>query len=416
MREDLNTVPDESPQRLPRQALPVVWAALALTASLTIGVFIAAIPARYTQALRTCAGSNCVGQVTYLIGLDVVTALVWTTLAVVIFLRRPGDRMGLFSALTFITFGVARFPNTTLALTAAQPEWALVVEVLRFLGSACLSVYAFVFPDGRFYPSLTRWITAGWILIQVPEFFLTSSLASEEHWPDWLRFAGFLGFVALVIAAQMWRYVRVATASQQRQARWAALGLSAALACYLTLEFGYPALLAMRLVPATLSQLTQTSLITLTFLLAPVSVAYSMMRHQLFDVDILINRTVVYGLTTLGVATLYFASITGLQALLGRFVGVHSASPLIIVVSTLLIAFVVQPIRRALQRAVDRRFYRRKYDADATIRTFAASLLHDVDLADLRGRLLDVAHETMQPSHVSLWLRPPTRDNARSGV
>ncbi len=414
MRVDLTAESRESPHRLPRRALPVIWAVLAITASVTVGVFIAAIPARYSQALHMCAGGGCDGQAIYLVALDIVTALGWTTLAAVIFLRRPGDRIGLFSALTFITFGVARFPDTTLALSTTHPNWAIAVEGLRFLGSACLSVYVFVFPDGHFHPSMTRWIAAGWILIQVPEFFLTSSLASESRWPDWLRFVGFLGFVAIVIAAQAWRYVRVATASERRQARWAALGLSVALTCYLLPEFGYPTLINTRLTPVAMSSLTQSTLITLTFLLVPVSVAYSMARHQLFDVDILINRTVVYGLTTLGVATLYFASITALQSLIGMFAGMRGTSPLIIVVSTLLIAFLFQPIRRTLQRAVDRRFYRRKYNADAAVRSFADSLLHEIDLADLRGRLLDITHETMQPSHASLWLRPPTRDQARS--
>ncbi len=415
MRLDLSEISGELPHRLPRRVLPVVWAALAVIAGGTVGVFIAAIPARYTQALHMCAGGSCEGQAIYLVGLDIITALTWTVLALVIFIRRPGDRIGLFSALTFITFGVARFPDTPLAL-AAQPEWALAVESLRFLGSACLSVYAFVFPDGRFRPSVTRWIAIGWIILQIPEFFMTSSLASEAQWPEGLRFIGFLGFVAVVIAAQVWRYVRVATASQRRQTRWAALGLSLALACYLVLEFGYPVLVATRLAPAILSPLARSSLISLTFLLAPASVAYAMMRNQLFDVDVLINRTLVYGLTTLGVALLYFACVPALQSLFGVFVGIHSTSPLIIVVSTLLIAALFQPIRRALQRTVDRRFYRRKYDADATIRTFAASLLHDIDLTDLRRRLLDIAHETMQPSHASLWLRPPTQDNARPWV
>lgn len=414
MHMDFTARSAEAPHRLPRRALPILWAALAAVASCTVGVFIAAVPARYTQALRMCAGGGCEGQAAYLVGLDMVTALTWTALALVIFLRRPGDRIGLFSALTFVTFGVARFPDTPLALTATHSEWTLAVEGLRFLGSACLSIYAFVFPDGHFHPSVTRWIAAGWIILQIPEFFMTSSLANEAQWPGWLRFLGFLGFVALVIAAQTWRYVRVATTSQRRQTRWAALGLSLALMCYLVLEFGYPVLVATRLAPVMMSPMARNSLISLTFLLAPVSVAYAMMRHQLFDVDALINRTLVYGLTTLGVAVLYFACVAALQSLFGVFVGEHSASPLVIVVSTLLIAAMFQPIRRALQRAVDRRFYRRKYDADATIRSFAARLLHDIDLADLHRQLLDVAHETMQPSHASLWLRPPTRDNARS--
>src|SRR6185437_13441846 len=128
---------DVAPPRRMR-ALPLLWLALLAIAACTVGVFIAAMPLRYAQEMRACAGTHCDATAAYLVALDAFTALVWLALALVVFWRRPGDRVGMFTALTLLTFGVGRFPDTPLALSAAYPQWSLPVAALRFLGSACL--------------------------------------------------------------------------------------------------------------------------------------------------------------------------------------------------------------------------------------------------------------------------------------
>ncbi|HEY8323104.1 MAG TPA: hypothetical protein VIG77_01340 [Ktedonobacterales bacterium] len=397
---------DDVTPRRPFRALPLIWVALLIFALCVVGVFIAAAPLRYLQLLRACAGPECAATSAYFVALDAFTALVWLALAATVFWRRPGDRMGIFTALTFLTFGVGRFPDTPLALTTL-PGWWLPVEALRFLGSACLSIFVFIFPDGEFRPRITRLIAAGWIIIQIPEFFFAQSGASATSLAPLLQFAGFFGFVAVVVAAQTWRYRFVSTPRQRQQTRWVVLGVSLALLCYLALEFGYPLGVSLAGDSGPLGRIALTSLISLTFLLAPVSMAIAIARNRLYDVDVLINRALVYGALTATLAALYLIVILGLQVIVVAVNGSQQVTSLVLVCTTLGVAALFQPLRRALQRGIDRRFYRRKYDANATISAFSDSLRQSVDLVELRERLLEVVQETVQPSHTSLWLRTP---------
>jgi hypothetical protein len=138
----------------------------------------------------------------------------------------------------------------------------------------------------------------------------------------------------------------------------------------------------------------------------PISAGIAILRYRLYDIDILINRTLVYGLLTAILAALYFGLVLGLQFLFDRIMGPATAnSPLILVGSTLAIAALFQPLRRNIQDIIDHRFYRRKYDAKRIVANFSATLREEVDLVQLSEQLLAVAQETMQPTHVSLWLR-----------
>jgi hypothetical protein len=142
----------------------------------------------------------------------------------------------------------------------------------------------------------------------------------------------------------------------------------------------------------------------------PVSLAIAILRHHLFDIDIIINRTLVYGTLTALLALVYFGLVVVLQALTRALTGQASQSPLIVVVSTLAIAALFQPLRRHIQRIIDRRFYRSKYDAALTLAAFSATLRSEVDLDQLKQHLLTVVQETMQPTHLSLWIRPVEHD------
>src|SRR5262249_1162699 len=127
---------------------------------------------------------------------------------------------------------------------------------------------------------------------------------------------------------------------------------------------------------------------------------------QLYAIDSIINRTLVYGSLTALLALFYFGLIIGLQALVHLVTGTIGAQPLVIVASTLAIAALFQPLRQRLQRGIDRRFYRRKYDAAKTLAAFSATVRNEVDVTRLSAQLVAVVQETMQPAHVWLWLRP----------
>ena len=143
-----------------------------------------------------------------------------------------------------------------------------------------------------------------------------------------------------------------------------------------------------------------------SLLFVPIFTYIAVLKYRLYDIDLLINRTLVYGSLTAMLVALYLVCIVALQRGFVLLTGQQSA--LAVVASTLAIAALFNPLRRELQGFVDRRFYRRKYDARKTLEAFSAKLRNETDLDALSEDLVGLVKETMQPSHVSLWLRPDT--------
>jgi uncharacterized membrane protein YhdT len=140
----------------------------------------------------------------------------------------------------------------------------------------------------------------------------------------------------------------------------------------------------------------------------PIAIGIAILRYRLYDIDLLINRTLVYGSLTLMLALVYFGGVTATQALLRTLTGEERLPQLVVVASTLVIAAMFNPLRRRIQSFIDRSFYRKKYDAARTLEAFSMKLRDETDLNALSDDLVGVVRETMQPAHVSLWLRPET--------
>jgi hypothetical protein len=138
----------------------------------------------------------------------------------------------------------------------------------------------------------------------------------------------------------------------------------------------------------------------------PIATGIAILRYRLYDIDVVINRTLVYGLLTVLLATIYFGGVTATQAVFQQRTGREELPQLAIVASTLVIAALFNPLRRRIQTFIDRRFYRRKYDAAKTLEAFSARLRDETDLDRLGDELVGVVSETMQPKHASLWLHP----------
>jgi hypothetical protein len=147
----------------------------------------------------------------------------------------------------------------------------------------------------------------------------------------------------------------------------------------------------------------------LSLMALPTAIGIAILRYRLYDIDLLINRTLVYGSLTVSLALVYIGSVVSLQYVLRTLTG--QESQIAIVTSTLAIAALFNPLRRRVQAFVDRRFYRRKYDAAKTLAAFNARLREETDLHILTDDLAGVVRETMQPAHVSLWLRPDPDKN-----
>jgi hypothetical protein len=147
----------------------------------------------------------------------------------------------------------------------------------------------------------------------------------------------------------------------------------------------------------------ELALVSFGFLLIPVSMGFAMLRYRLWDIDVIIRRTLVYGLLTFLLLAIYFGAVVMLQTLFTAIS--EQSSTIAIVVSTLIIAALFSPLRGRLQNIIDRRFYRRKYDASQTLADFAATARDEVNLDMLMSELEEVVRGTMQPEHVTLWLR-----------
>ena len=418
------------------RALRMGWAALCLFST---GILVFSLPTYYTYLRTICTSVSCpngeltsaqaqalhesgISLSTYAAGFVLLTATFgacWLIISVLLVWRGSRNWMTIFAAITLVTFGLVRFPDAPTALAASHPGWWLPVEAMRFFGSACLSLFCYIFPDGRFMPRWTALAAFLWIIPQVGEFFWPTLPFSPEQYPPLLQAAGFLGFVLSVVVAQTYRFRQVSTPTERQQTKWVILGLGTALTGFLLLTFVLPLVVTTSttslLGAAVGASVPYVQAATYgVMLLLPLSLAIAMLRYRLYDVDVLINLTLVYGSLTGTLTLIYVAGNIGLQALIQALNKSTQHSPLIIVASTLLIATLFRPLRRRLQALIDRRFYRRRYDAARILEQFAATLQHEVDLPTISDQILTVVHETMQPAEVSLWLRPQVEPPRRA--
>jgi hypothetical protein len=351
----------------------------------------------------------------YWVAINLLFALVYFAVAVFIFWRKSDDWMAWLASFSLVAFG-ASFPSILSVLAAVHPAWGLPVTLVSegVLGFPSLMVFFFLFPTGRFVPRWTGLVAVGFVALSVITAFYPVSFSTFSTWPGLLYpFTQLLVFGSLVFS-QVYRYRHVSTPVERQQTKWIVFGAAVGLIGFLLLGILLPAVLQIFIPFQSLDPLLVIILVTgiyLVLLLIPLSFAIAILRYRLWDVDVLINKTLVYGLLTGTLVAVYAGCIIGLQALLrGLF---HQTSEVAIVVSTLIIAALFQPLRKRIQAGIDRRFFRRKYDAARTLTAFSATLRNEVDLEQLREHLLTVVQETMQPSHVSLWVRPPEPSRKR---
>ncbi len=340
--------------------------------------------------------------------------IVYLMIGVFIFWRASTTVIGLVTSLTVILL-----PQITQLLgnEAYFPEWLgtpfgtqllSVNSFLTALGFTVLLLFIHLFPTGRFP-------TAGLKRIGLASFALLAVLSVVSLGVDldtglgWILFlVGPLIALVVGIAGAVFRYMRVSGPTERLQTRWVLASLALLIAWQIFIAGSSP----FRswnpwAAPFALFQLVGGVIVAV---LVPLSITRAILRFHLWDIDVIVRKTVVYTLLSGVLLGVYLLAIILLQWLFSRVAG--ELSPVITVLSTLLIAALFLPLRRRIQDGIDRRFFRRKYDAEKTLEQFAATARDETDLDKLTAELLRVIQETMQPEHLSLWLLDETRPSA----
>ncbi len=394
-----------------------LWITLVI---LTLAIFFASLPV-YLALLQTpCAGPACGYQqltpeqagalkgmglfpdvyTAYAVTLTLALTMVCLVVSTVIIWRRSDDRMALIVALFLVTLA----PSAVMFNVSASPSpWQVPNEFLSFLFQALFLLVFSLFPTGQFVPRWVRWIIIVFLTLLIP-FTFSPALNG------FLGFLEFLGGLAIVVVVQLYRYRRLSSPLERQQTKWVVFGFAVLITVYVLGIVPY-LIFPVAASPGSLYLPAYAAVQDFLLPLIPLSFGFAMLRYRLWEIDVLINRTLVYGALTVILAGVYVGLVIGLSALLRGIISHDSG--VTIVLSTLAIAALFQPLRRRIQRIIDRRFYRSKYDAAKTVAAFSTALRQEVDLDQLREQLVAVVQETMQPSHVSLWLRPPEPSRKR---
>ena len=351
-----------------------------------------------------------------------VPFLAFATVGAVILARRPGNRIGWLCWAIGFAFTVSLWGSkqvwVVLADQGRSSAWALLPQlgILAFLGTllGLLPFLVLVFPTGQLLSR--RWRPVAWTLGLVLGLYLTAGLLTPGPVPlglpdnpgnplgveaaeGLLRLVQTMAGVAapvLALAALASVVVRFRSArgEERQQLKWFTFVVAAELILLPGLgsvaEQVAPEVGVLVVFPASIS-------------LIPLAIGLAVLRYRLYDIDRIINRTLVYGLLTVLLGATYTVSVFGLGQLLSPATG---ESALAVAASTLVVAALFQPARRRVQAAVDRRFNRRRYNAATSIQAFSSRLREQVDLDTLSTELLAVVDQTMEPTRVSLWLRP----------
>jgi signal transduction histidine kinase len=285
---------------------------------------------------------------------DIVFAAVYVAVAFIIFWRKSDERMAMLASFALLTFGTAGLPNTTYALSIEYASLWWPLSLLDFLGAAFFGLFLYLFPDGRFVPGWTRWVVFAWIAWQLPTYWFPNWDSFDlDGWPGWLAITVWTAFLGTMIYTQTYRYLRVSGATERQQVKWVVFGISVAALVYLGIGV---ALSPFAPAPATPGMVVNI-LIAYTFLyaamlLVPLSIGFAILRHHLFDINLIINRTLVYGALTASVIALYVLVVGALGQLLQV-----SGNLIVSLIATGLTAVLFQPLRTRLQRGVNRLMY-----------------------------------------------------------
>ena len=357
---------------------------------------------------------------------NTLAAVFYPTVGAIVASRRPENPVGwllcLYGLVTSIGYFFAEYAIYALL---AQPDSLPAGEAIAWILSWVLPIlnglmvfYILLFPTGRLPSRRWRWLgwlTVAFVMVGVILAAFSSGallgilgpiqnpLGIEGFSNIYYKAVLFTMASLLTLAAALAVFIRLrrAIGVERQQIKWFAYAAVA------TVSAGILAYLIPRVIDTPLWFERVGFALNIAFIPAiPIAIGIAILRYRLYDIDILINRTLVYGSLTLMLALVFFGGVTSTQIVFTALSGQEQLPQLAIVVSTLVIAALFTPLRRRIQSFIDRRFYRRKYDARKTLEAFGSRLRDETDLDALSNDLVGVTRSTMQPEHVGLWIRP----------
>ncbi len=342
-----------------RAPLRWVWVIGALVALGTAGFFAASLPVYYQRLQIICTTPPCPDdQLTpigvqalaasgltptfYAVSMTALTsifALVWWGTGIFLLWHKPADRIALITVLMLVILGPG-FRGAFDTLATVYPAVSLPLNVLGVIGFAAIILFLYTFPDGRFVPSWTFFLAAIWIGNVASSLLLPRVLDTT-----WLGPWGWLGFLLFLIPAissimvQMYRYRRIATAPQRQQIKWVVWAVAVGFGCFIGITLVRSAIPALQRAGSPAS-LTAEAIATTMLLVIPLSIVVAIVRHRLFDIDVVINRTLVFGGLTASVVGIYVLIIGSLSALFQA-----QGNLAIALLATGIVAVLFQPLR-----------------------------------------------------------------------
>jgi len=336
------------------------------------------------------------------------TFLVYATLAGLLLWQQRQSWLGLTISLALIVIPYAMFAGSR-NFGAIHPNLIWPAIAASFVGNAIMLLFLYLVPNGRFSP---RWayipLLATLLLLT---FGLELQITGQVSFTGPMRTLISSATVALVLfggSLQVYRYARDANAVERQQTKWIILGVvifvTAIIAWALVFGRALPIPDGQPRLIAILISVIYQDLFAIPFL--PIAITIAILRYRLWGIDVIVRKALSYALLSGLLALVYFGAVILLQSVFGSFISEQSA--VVIVISTLAIAALFAPLRRRVQAFIDRRFYRQKYDAQQVLAQFAQTARDETDMDALTAELVRVVQETMQPEHVSLWLKSTT--------
>jgi hypothetical protein len=393
-----------------------------LVTLVVVALNVASLPVAYSILQTECSQPTCIYQLTadqiqqlqnfglslpsfaFLVTsiIALVTAI-YVIVAFILFQRQSAGWIGLLGAYTLVVFGTMTALDNAILIGLAYPSLKIPVSFLDYLGHIFFTLFIIVFPDGRLNPRWSIWLVAAWAIFIVPSIFFPRSFLDANNWFGWILILILAALIVSLIGVQYYRYHRYYGPVLRQQTKWVVFGLMVSLGGFVVLLF-IGTLLPPPFRDNAIVNIFFQIIEYLLMLMIPLSFAISILRYKLWEIDLLINRTLVYVPLTAILGGLFSASVTMFQKIFVATTGQKSDAA--IVMTTFVLVATFTPIRNRLQTAVDKRFKESK-DPIKELKVLDDQVQAVVEVLDahlITRRLLDTAVTAFQASGGAVYL------------